>query len=414
MKEENDGLRRQNAVLQEEKHFIVNGYEDRIRKLQGDDSLRMESERRQRILEQENQKLEEELNKTRLAKMTIESQLDEFRRRVHERDDVDSQVEALLAERNYFENQFKQAKAIQINLEQELRQKADERAKLISDYEIRISSLQNEIVALRSQKDGESMRKSQTLVRLQDENMGLAGEVGNLRSLKNNLEAQIDRLRNERLGMDDSVRLRIAEIEAANRNSIALLDQERRNGESMRILLQQKSEELAAKESEFASALQQKLIEIFDLKSQLAKTEASDINKVLLMIEVERLQAMLAELVQGGRVNAKDGQINIDGGINNTKASWVFHIIFTSEISYYSFRLHRTVIEQEIDLQVMKENIHMSMVVILKKSKNVLDLRYVNLYLYILTYQRLHLTTLLVLTYVLMLELESTRLLKTE
>jgi len=301
LKEELDHLRRQNTILQDEKHIIVNGYEDKIRKLQGQDNIRVELERRIRAMELERERLEEEVNKTRLAKMTLESQFEEFRRRASERDDLDSQLEALAAERNYFENQFKQAKAIQINLEQELRQKADERAKMVSDYEIRIASLQNEIVALRSQKEGDSMRKSQTLVRLQDENVGLAGEVTNLRNLKNSLETQIDRLRGERLSMDDNMRLRMAEIEASNRNSLALLDQERRNSESLRILLQQKSEELLAKETEFANTLQHKLIEIFDLKAQFSKVESADINKVLLMIEIDRLQNLVNDLVQGTR-----------------------------------------------------------------------------------------------------------------
>ncbi len=309
-------MRRQNTILQDEKHMIINGYEDKIRKLQGNDNIRVELERRIRAMELERERLEEEVNKTRLAKMTLESQFEEFRRRAGERDDLDSQLEALVAERNYFENQFKQAKAIQINLEQELRQKADERAKMVSDYEVRIASLQNEIVALRSQKEGDSLRKSQTLVRLQDENVGLAGEVTNLRNLKNSLETQIDRLRGERLGMDDNMRLRMAEIEASNRNSLALLDQERRNSESLRILLQQKSEELLAKETEFANTLQHKLIEIFDLKAQISKVESADINKVLLMIEIDRLQSVINDLVQANR-QVKD--IDTIG----MKSSWV-------------------------------------------------------------------------------------------
>lgn len=334
LKQELDNVKRQNTILQDEKHFIINGYEDKIRNLQDQDTVRMELERKVRIFEQEKEKLEEEINKTRLTKMTLENQLEEFKRRAMEREDLDAQIEALFAERNYFENQFKQAKAIQINLEQELRQKADERAKLISDYEIRIASLQNEIVALRSQKEGESMRKSQTVIRLQDENMGLAGEVTNLRNLKNNLEAQIDRLRSERFGMDDNVRLRMAEIEAANRNNIALLDQERRNSESLRVLLQQKSEEAAAKENEFANALQQKLIEIFDLKGQLAKAEGAEINKILLMIEIERLQTIISDLAQ----NYKDGNPLDATALNNTNVSWVFVYLISILII---FRLHR-------------------------------------------------------------------------
>jgi len=317
-----DHLQRQNGQLQDEKHMVINGYEDKIRRLQGQDTIRMELERKVRAMEAEREKLEEEVNKTRLAKMTVESQLDEFRRRAMEKDNLDSQLEALLAERNYFENQFKQTKAIQINLEQELRQKADERAKMISDYEIRIASLQNEIVTLRSQKDGENMQKSQSLTRLQDENMALISEVTNLRSLKNNLEAQIDKLRGERLSLDDNVRLRMAEIEASNRNNMALLDQERRNSESLRILLQQKSQELLAKETEFANTLQQKLIEIFDLKSQVAKAESADINKVLLLIEIDRLQAVVNDLVQNSREHTKDGsQNNLD--MTGMRSSWV-------------------------------------------------------------------------------------------
>lgn len=249
--EEINYLRVEIKKLQDERMLIVQQYEQKLSGLYGQESSKFELERRLRILESERASFEDEINRLRMRNTSLEVELEELRRQNRNNGDVNSRIEDLVGEINYYENQLKQAKAIQINLEQELRQRADERAKMISEYELRITNLQNDIALFRSMKEGDSMRQSQTFGKMQEENSYLVNENKSLRAAKRDLEVQIDRLRSEKINVDETTRTRYLEIEAANRNNIALIEK---------------------------------------LK---AKSEASDIDKVLLMTEIDRLREEL-------------------------------------------------------------------------------------------------------------------------
>ena len=246
LKDETEYLRHENAQLKQEREAFLADYEQFTKT---EDGGRIELERKLRNIEGEKNKLVEENNKILLAKMTLEAQLGELQNMLENTNDQDSKLEVVIAERNYFENQLRQARAIQVNLEQEIRQKADERGQLISNYEIKISALQNDIAILQSQNEGDHMKQSQNLVRFQNENQHLLNEINELKNINKNLEAQILKLRNENLNVEDTVRVKLAETEAMKRNNSSLWEKEKKISDSLRNLLQEKENEFQAKEA---------------------------------------------------------------------------------------------------------------------------------------------------------------------
>jgi len=240
--------------LQEEKILNVQNYEQRLVNYREQESYKYELERKVRILESEKATLEDDVNRCRLKVTNLEFELDQFRRQNATQHDLHSKIEELTREIHYYENQTKQARVIQISLEQELRQRADERALLISEYEIRITNLQNDLVLYRETRKIEDSDQNQALTRLQDENINVSNENKNLRSVARELQNQIDRIRDDHFQSEMNFKKRINEFE--NINSSSLLTAEK-------------------------------------FKQQ---AENSNINKVLLMIEIDRLREEVTQL----------------------------------------------------------------------------------------------------------------------
>jgi len=254
-------LRGEIKKLQEERILIVQQYEQKISVFQSFETTKYELEKKIRVMENEAANMDDELKRLRMRNASLEGELEEFRRQNRNVGESSARVEELLGEISYYESQLKQAKIIQINLEQELRQRADERAKLISEYELRISNLQNDLAFLRTKKEGDSMRQSQSFNKFQEENAFLQTENKSLRIAKRDLEIQIEKLRGELLNVDDSNRNRLLDAESANRNNQLLLER---------------------------------------LK---ARVESNDMDKVLLMIEIERLQGNIIHYLLSSKIN---------------------------------------------------------------------------------------------------------------
>jgi len=160
--EEIDYLKAEIKKLHEERILIVQQYEQKVSVFQNFETTKYELERKIRVMENEMMNMDDELKRLRMRNQSLEGELEEFRRQGKSSGENSAKVEELIGEIGYYETQLKQAKIIQINLEQELRQRADERAKLISEYELRISNLQNDLAFLRTKREGDSMRQSQS------------------------------------------------------------------------------------------------------------------------------------------------------------------------------------------------------------------------------------------------------------
>lgn len=239
--------------LQEERAQIAKQYEQKIAILLEQGNSQVDYERRVQMTENENANLREEIDRLKYEKMAINNQLENLKAAFENNDNSNATIESLISERDYYQNQLRQAKTIQINLEQELRQRADERTKLISEYELRIANLQNNITILKSQTDGDNLRKSTFANKLQEENSHLLQDLKNLRNINADLQVQIDRLRSDKLNFGDNTRQKLMEAEIANNSNAALLEEVRR------------------------------------------KAENSDVDKILLMIEVDRLRGSLTK-----------------------------------------------------------------------------------------------------------------------
>ena len=244
LKHEMDELQLENAYLRRSSKNAGISHDS----LKGQDTNRSDLEKKFNQLKEEKANLEEEMKRTLLAKMTLENQLDDYRYQAENKEILDSELEAVLTEKNYFETQLRQTKAIQINLEQELRQKADERAQMVMDYEVRISTLQNDITILKSQQEGANVRRGQNIVRFQNENESLHSETNNLRSVIKSLEGQINKLRNENLEAENNFRQKLLEAETVNKNKAVLIEKEKKISESLKALIQRNEEEFTAKE----------------------------------------------------------------------------------------------------------------------------------------------------------------------
>ncbi len=240
-------LREQIRRLQEERNSIALQYEQKLASMKGYETLKFELERRIKISESETASLEEEVKRLRMRNSSLENEIEELKRQNRNTGDVNVRIEELINEVSYYENQVKQAKTIQINLEQELRQRADERAKMISEYELKITNLQNDLAFLRTKREGDNMRQSQHFNKFQEENEALSTEVRTLRVTRRELEIQIEKLRSEKLNGQDEIRTRLLEVENLNRSYQNIIEQ---------------------------------------LK---ARIEGTDLEKVLLKVEIERL-----------------------------------------------------------------------------------------------------------------------------
>jgi len=234
--------------LQEEKMLNVQSYEQKLMNYRDQELIKYELERRVRFLESEKAALEDDLNRQKLRVSSLEFEIEQLRRQNMTQHDLHLKIEELNGEVRYHENQVKQARVIQISLEQELRQRADERALLISEYEVRIANLQNDLVLHKETRKLDDSDQNHFLHSLREENLNLSNDNKHLRTLTRDLQNQIDRIRDEHFQTEMSLKKRINEFETVNSNS-----------------------PLAAEK------LQQ-------------QADNFNINKVLLMIEIDRLR----------------------------------------------------------------------------------------------------------------------------
>jgi len=234
--------------LQEEKMLNVQNYEQKLINYRDQESIKYELERRVRFLESEKAALEDDLNRQKLRVSSLEFEIEQLRRQNMTQHDLHLKIEELNGEVRYHENQVKQARVIQISLEQELRQRADERALLISEYEIRIANLQNDLTLHKETRKLDDSDQNHVLNSLREENLNLSNDNKNLRNITLDLQNQIDRIRDEHFQAEMSLKKRISEFETANSNTLLTTEQ-------------------------------------FNQQA-----EAFNINKVLLMIEIDRLR----------------------------------------------------------------------------------------------------------------------------
>ena len=216
-----------------------------------------ELDRRVKHLENENTALEQYNSKVLLEKVTLEGEVEDLKIKAFSTSvstgnnlsaDMNAKLEALMNERNQFEAKVRQAQEVASHLEQELRQKADERAQAVSDYEVRISMLMNEVTILRSQKDGTTLRQSQNLNRFRSENDNLLGEINELKFIKKSLESQLSKAKKDALDLEENIQLRLAEIESLKKGHAQSLEKEHKITTTLKGLLEQKMKEFEVKE----------------------------------------------------------------------------------------------------------------------------------------------------------------------
>ena len=291
----------ENNNLIEEREFIIKGFEERINIMENQKDG-YNNDRRMQALEQENDELKNKIEQFQSMRQGISNHMQALPGSSFGIGDSNVMFDKIVTERDQFEAHLRQAQAIQISLEQELRQKTDEKNKMYSDYEVKLANLQSEIAALKSQKQGDSVRKSQILGTLEEQNQTYSRELTTLKYEKNKLEILVEVLRGEKLNVDSNIKLRLAEVEAANNSNASLLDQERRTNLNLRALLQQKEQELSLRElgRNYAYFLliivettQWKEDTFSPHKSNTQSVEPISYMNVLLMAEIERLQNIL-------------------------------------------------------------------------------------------------------------------------
>lgn len=109
-------------------------------------------------------------------------------------------------EKDYLENEIQRLTDALLAVEEEFIMKEDEKTTLIQDYEQKISSLNTEITYMKSQQSLiDSLPKIDTSNVLQEENDLLHQEIKSYKSIKINLEKQIQKLKLERSNQRDSV-----------------------------------------------------------------------------------------------------------------------------------------------------------------------------------------------------------------
>jgi hypothetical protein len=224
----------ENKALQQDRDAILSNYENVLRGSMVSSPQKNEYEKRIRVLE------DDRVN-SNVQKMSLETQIEELKRHLRDREAINYQMEKLIQDKNYFEAEAQKAKVKQQELEKDLRNRDH-------DYQTQIAQLLTENSLLKTRPHIEASQTTLALSKLQDDNSVLIGEVATLKGQKRVLEESLERLKNERVGNEEALRTRMVEIEANARNLANLYDQERRAADSYRQLAQTRGDELKSKE----------------------------------------------------------------------------------------------------------------------------------------------------------------------
>ena len=170
----------------------------------------------------------------------LEEQLDEVTKILKDKDNFASKTDASLIDRNYFESEMRRMKNVELNLNQELKQKHEDKIIFIDDYEKKIANLQNDIALIRMQREGDNSKNNHALNLLHDENVMLSNDITKLISIKKNLEEQLDKL-TPSFGRSLN-KLELHEV--SNKNMGNVSDQEKQTIEVLKALLKSKNDEI--------------------------------------------------------------------------------------------------------------------------------------------------------------------------
>lgn len=141
---------------------------------------------------QNNRYLEEELNKLRLVRLRLESELEEIKRlsRSGIQSPYPSKVDQLISEKSILTAELK--KTIE-----ELDQTKQEKIQVVSEYELKLSQFRDRLQNLQKEGDEDKLRYSTAINELQIQNQILENEVINLNDMKSSLLERIDRIKTQ-------------------------------------------------------------------------------------------------------------------------------------------------------------------------------------------------------------------------
>lgn len=223
--------------------------------------------------------LEEELNKLRLVRLKLESELEEARRNSKPNSQTSSpnRLDSLLIERNMFEAELKKTA-------EELDRRKQEKIRIVSEYELKMTQLQNQLNALRNETDREKLRLNTEINRLQGDNESLNNEISELTSLKHNLIQHVTKLEADLKSKSEN--------ESENQSLQKEID-------NINNLLKSKANQIANVEAEILSLNENVEQENKDLKRALEQMQTEfSIAKILFGIELERVHTILAEKIR--------------------------------------------------------------------------------------------------------------------
>lgn len=191
-------------------------------------------------LKKEKSILEDNLKRSNTNKISLENELNEMKKFSN---DLSSKINRTMAEKADLEDQLHEVNAAQRNLEQDLKQKVAERNSLVSHYENIISSLRNELDEYKAYGDPRV-----NSAKLEDENRLLLSQITALRNVNTDLEIQLGRVKGQSNELDYDDKARLEELEAQNRSTMMLYEQEKITSNHLRELLKQKVDDLAGKD----------------------------------------------------------------------------------------------------------------------------------------------------------------------
>lgn len=223
-----------------------------------------------------NKILEEELNKLRLIRLKLESELEETKRlsKPEGHSSSPTKVDQLLAERNLLEAELQKSA-------EELERRKQEKIRIVSEYELKMTQLQNQLNSLRNEGDREKLRFNTEINRLQTENDILNREISDLTALKHSLVQHVQRLE------DQLTRNSATETESRSlQNEI----------DNINNLLKNKANQIASIEGGLADLTQATEQEAKDLRKALENSRMENgVAVILFSIEIERLHSILGE-----------------------------------------------------------------------------------------------------------------------
>ena len=186
MRAENESLSDELNRSAQEKEYIIAEYEKQLRLLKGENSDAYASRT-------------EWERKLRAAQEEIE----DYKRQLRDKEN----------EKNFFENELKKSKSFQLALE------------------------------------GDKNKFVGTFGQLQDENGMLSNEIVNLRDLNDQLQAKYDQAMLDNAQNEENIQGKFAEFDNIYNNIVSQLESEHNTCESLKVLLQSRNDEYAAKES---------------------------------------------------------------------------------------------------------------------------------------------------------------------